>query len=76
MQEVAKAVIVITYGDVNNYFNDYFLVIDLATGKEVKRVSTEQLGACRCNNNYNEDEMIAKIAESCLVREYTVIRWY
>ena len=72
MQEVAKAVIVITCDDVN----DYFLVIDLATGKEVKRVSTEQLGTWRWNDDYNEDEMVAKVAESCLVREYTVIRWY
>ena len=72
MQEVAKAVIVITWGDVN----DYFLVINLATGKEVKRVSTEQLGTRRWDDNYNEDEMVAKVAESCSVREYTVIRWY
>lgn len=72
MQEVAKAIIVITCDDVN----DYFLVIDLATGKEVKRVSTEQFGTWRWDDNYDGDKMVAKVAESCLVREYTVIYWY
>lgn len=67
MQGVAKAIIVVTCDDVN----DYFLVIDLATGKEIKRVDT-----WRRDDNYDEDEMVAKVAESCLVREYTVIRWY
>lgn len=34
-----KAVIIITCDDVN----DYFLVVDLETGKEIKRTSTEQM---------------------------------
>lgn len=72
MREIAEATIVIT----RDVINDYFLVIDLATGREVRRVSTEQLGTCSCSDNYNEDEIVAKIAESCLVREYTIIRWY
>lgn len=67
-----KAVIVITCDDVNGYF----LVIDLETGKEVKRISTEQMGTWRWNDGYNEDEMVAKVAASCGIEDYTVIRWY
>jgi len=72
MQEIAKAVIIITCDDVN----DYFLVIDLATGKEVKRVSTEQLGIWRWNDGYSEEDTAFKVAESCGVKEFNIIRWY
>lgn len=69
-----KAVIVISRDDINNYF----LVIDLETGKEIKRTSTEQMGICRWSDSYNKDEVVAvaKIAASCNVKDYTVIRWY
>lgn len=72
MSERIRAVIVITGDDVN----DYFLVINLDNGEEIKRLSTENFGTWRYDDNYDEEAMIARIAGICNLSEFNVIHWY
>lgn len=69
--EHTKATIVITSDDVN----DYFLVIDLTTGNEIGRRSTEDYGTWLYDDGYDEEQMTRRIAEELQVKEYNVIYW-
>lgn len=68
-----KAVIVNTIDDVN----DYFLVIDLATGTELGRRSTEDYGTWRFDDGYDFDKILRKVADefNLDVEEYSLITW-
>lgn len=72
MDKGIRAVIVVTCDDVN----DYFLIINLDNGNEIKRLSTEDFGTWRYDDNYDEEAMIAKVAGVCNLFEFSVIRWY
>ncbi len=69
--EHTKATIVITRDDVN----DYFLVIDLTTGNEIGRRSTEDYGTWLYDDDYDEEQMTRRIAGELQVKEYNVIHW-
>lgn len=72
MDKGVRAVIVVTGDDVN----DYFLVINLENGQEIKRFSTEDFGTWRYDDNYDEEAMVAKVAGACNLFEFNVIHWY
>lgn len=69
--EYTKATVVITRDDVN----DYFLFIDLATGNEIGRRSTEDYGTWLYDDGYDEEQMTRKIAIELKVNEYITIHW-
>ena len=66
-----RATVVITHDDVN----DYFLFINLATGNEIGRRSTEDYGTWSYDDGYDEEQMTRKIAIELGVNEYTTIHW-
>ena len=66
-----KAAIVITSDDVN----DYFLAIDLETGLEIGRRSTEDFETWRYDDCYDEESMTRKVALALNLTQYTVIHW-
>ena len=71
METSIRATIVISHDDVN----DYFLVINLDTGEEVRDFSTEDFDTWRYDDNYDEEEIVAKIAGICNIGEYNLIHW-
>lgn len=66
-----KATIINTYDDVN----DYFLAIDLSTGDEIGRRSTEQYGTWRYDDGYDFDNMVRRVALDLHINEYKLITW-
>ena len=61
-----KAIIVVTYDDVNAYF----LVINSDERKVIKRYD-----AWRYDDHYDEDALVRQIAKDNGITDYKVIHW-